>query len=138
MRLFAAALTLVAWVSAADAASLTITIENVRSADGDIYLSLYTSRAEWPDKSTREHDFMQKARAGEVVFRLDVPPGTYAVNGYHDENGNGKFDTNFLGIPEEGYFFSNNVRPFLAAPGFDAAKFTLPAEGRAITVHVVY
>jgi uncharacterized protein (DUF2141 family) len=79
-----------------------------------------------------------KAQAGRIFFRLEVPPGTYAVNGFHDENSNGQFDTNFLGIPGEGYFFSNDVRPFLSAPGFDAVKFAVPPEGRAITVHVVY
>ncbi len=72
------------------------------------------------------------------VFRLDVAPGIYAINGFHDENGNGKFDTNFLGISEEGYFFSNNVRPFLSAPGFEAVKFVVPPEGRAMTVRVIY
>jgi uncharacterized protein (DUF2141 family) len=124
--------------TSAQAASLTITVDEIRSAKGDIRLSLYASRAEWPDKSTKDHDFVTKARADRIVFRLDVPPGTYAVNGFHDENGNGKFDTSAIGIPEEGYFFSNNVRPFLSAPGFDAAKFTVPPAGREITVHLVY
>ena len=122
----------------AQAASLTITVDNIRSAKGDIRLSLYASPAEWPDNSTKDHDFVMKAQAGRVVFRLDVPPGTYAVNGFHDENGNGKFDTSLVGIPEEGYFFSNDVRPFLSAPGFEAVKFSVPPEGRAMTVHVVY
>jgi len=138
MRRFAAALPLVLAASMASAAPLTVTVDNIRSAQGVIRLSLYASPAEWPDKSSRDHDFALKAERGQVVFRLDVPPGIYAVNGFHDENGNGKFDTNFLGIPEEGYFFSNDVRPFLSAPAFDAAKFTVPAAGRTIIVHVVY
>jgi len=36
-----------------------------------------------------------------------IPPGTYAIACYHDENDNGKLDTNFLGIPKEGTGASN-------------------------------
>ena len=139
MKLFAAALLpAVRTMGTAVAAPLTITVDNIRSAKGEIRLSLYASPTEWPDNSTKDHDFAAKAQYGQVVFRLDVAPGTYAINGFHDENANGKFDTNFLGIPEEGYFFSNNVRPFLSAPAFEAAKFAVPPEGSAMTVRVIY
>jgi uncharacterized protein (DUF2141 family) len=138
MRLLGVALLLCGAAPAACAAELVITVENIRSAAGDIRLSVYATPEEWPDNSARDHDQVEKAALGHVVFRFELPPRTYAVNGFHDENGNGKFDTNFLGIPEEGYFFSNNVRPFLSAPSFAAASFPLPPEGAAITVRVVY
>jgi len=41
----------------------------------------------------------------------DIPPGTYALVVIHDENMNGKLDTNWVGIPKEGYGFSNDVKP---------------------------
>jgi uncharacterized protein (DUF2141 family) len=138
MKAAAAVLLLAVLATSAQAAPLTVTVDNIRSAKGEIRLSLYASPVEWPDKSAKEHDFVATAQQGQVVFRLDLAPGTYAINGFHDENGNGKFDTNFLGIAEEGYFFSNDARPFLSAPGFDAVKFAVPPEGRAVTVHVVY
>jgi uncharacterized protein (DUF2141 family) len=122
----------------AGAAELVITVENIRNAKGDMRISVYSSPAEWPDKSASEHDQAQKARTGSVVFRFDLPPGTYAANGLHDENGNGKMDTNFLGIPEEGYCFSNNARPVLSAPSFESASFKLSAEGAAITMRMRY
>ena len=77
------------------------------------------------------------AGAPEAVFE-GVVPGTYALATFHDENGNGTFDKNFLGIPEEGYGFSNGVRPFLSAPPFSAAAFVVPPEGTAIALHMVY
>src|SRR5260221_10400043 len=39
-----------------------------------------------------------------------------------------RFDQNFLGLPLEGYAFSQNVRPFLSAPRFDAAAVELRSE----------
>jgi len=134
----ASGLALLLWGATASAAELLVTVEGVRSDKGDLYVSLYAAPAEWPDKSARDHDQKQKARFGSVVFRYQLPPGTYAANGYHDENGNGKFDTDFLGIPEEGYMFSNDVKPFLSAPSFESAAFKLPPEGAQISMRVRY
>jgi len=59
-----------------------------------------------------------------------VPYGTYAVAAYHDEDGDGEFDRR-LGVPVEGYCFSNRATPRrLKPPTFDAAKFE---HGRAQT-----
>ena len=44
-----------------------------------------------------------------------LAPGKYAMVCYHDENGNGKFDENALGMPKEGYCFSNNIKPRFSA-----------------------
>jgi len=57
----------------------------------------------------------------------DVAEGTYAISVIHDANNNKKFDTNFLGIPTEGYGASQNKLPFAAAPKFDDNKFTVTA-----------
>ena len=59
-----------------------------------------------------------------VTFK-DVPAGTYAVSYIHDENGNGKMDTNFMGIPKEGYGCSNNAKGFMGPPKWEDAKFEL-------------
>jgi uncharacterized protein (DUF2141 family) len=120
------------------AVPLTVTIEHVRNDRGDIRLSVFASAEEWPSHSSMKDDYVVPAHAGSVVFKLDLPPGIYAINGFHDENRNKKLDRTALGIPEEGYFFSNNAKPFLSAPSFDAAKFTLPPEGAAIAIDVDY
>ena len=55
----------------------------------------------------------------------NLAEGTYAVSVIHDANNNKKFDTNFLGIPTDGYGASQNKLPFAAAPKFDDNKFTV-------------
>jgi uncharacterized protein (DUF2141 family) len=57
----------------------------------------------------------------------NVAEGTYAISVIHDANSNKKFDTNFLGIPTEGYGASQNKLPFAAAPKFEDNKFTVTA-----------
>jgi uncharacterized protein (DUF2141 family) len=73
-----------------------------------------------------------KDKSAQAVF-LDMPPGIYAVSFFHDANNNNSFDTNFLGIPKEGYGASRNNLPFAAAPTFEGNKFTLPVNS-AITL----
>ncbi len=124
--------------TAAPAASLTISVQGIRTSKGDIRLSVYASPAEWPDHAARDHSQVKSAKAGSVVITFDLPPGTYAVDGFHDEDGTGKFKTSLIGLPEEGYLFSNNVRPFLSAPSFQSASFKLPPEGAAISISVQY
>ncbi len=60
----------------------------------------------------------------------DILPGTYALAVIHDENMNGKLDTNWLGIPIEGYGFSNDAKGLFGAPSFSAARF--PYDGGTI------
>ena len=47
---------------------------------------------------------------------------------------NGKLDVNFLGIPTEGYGFSNDVTAALGPPTFSAASFTY--DGRNVDMHI--
>ncbi len=64
----------------------------------------------------------------------DIPPGTYALAVIHDENMNGKLDTGLLGIPAEGYGFSNDARAWFGAPSFSAASFAY--DGRTLDLTI--
>ncbi len=134
---FALALLLFA-ASPAHAAELTVTVDNLRNGNGNVRLSAYASAAEWPDHSLDANDKVEPAQTGGVVFHFDLPPGIYAVACFHDEDGDGAFEQNFLGIPKEGYGFSNNLHPIFSAPSFDAASVVLPPEGASIAIHMIY
>ena len=57
--------------------------------------------------------------AATLVFS-GLPSGTYALALIHDENGNGKLDT-MMGIPREGFGFSNNPAIRFGPPSFKSA-----------------
>ena len=65
---------------------------------------------------------------------LDIPPGTYDLAVIHDENMDGELDTNWLGVPTEGYGFSNDAKASMGAPSFDAASF--PYDGRSLDLTI--
>jgi uncharacterized protein (DUF2141 family) len=64
----------------------------------------------------------------------DIPPGTYAVVGYHDVNGNDEFDK-LLGMPREPYALSNNASEKLI-PTFRDASLTINAGDNAIIIRL--
>ncbi len=118
------------------AADLTVTITDIRSAKGSLGLSVVDSAAAWNDQAKAVARQRQPVQGAEVVFRFaDLPPGDYAVSVMHDENDNGKLDANFMGMPTEGYGFSNNPQT-LRKPTFEQARFPLEAGGSAINVRL--
>lgn len=120
------------------AADLVVSVTGVRNNDGVIRIALYDN----------EHDFPHNNEVGRVVpavegeTRIDfsgVADGTYAIAAYHDENDNNRFDKLLFGLPAEGFGFSNDARPFLSAPPFASAAFTVAETGVTnISFQMVY
>jgi uncharacterized protein (DUF2141 family) len=57
-----------------------------------------------------------------------LPVGLYAIKSFADENGNGKLDTNLIGLPVERYGFANDARGRMGPPAFDAAAVQVNAD----------
>jgi putative ABC transport system permease protein len=77
-----------------------------------------------------------RGRRATVTFE-DIPWGTYAVFLFHDENGNGTVDHNFLGIPTEPLGFSNFKPGILTGvPTFDDLKFPFGPKAKQLAIAV--
>lgn len=116
------------------ATDLTINLTGVRASTGVVKVALLDSQAAW-DGQAAPVDATGAAPDGDsATFRFtDLKPGTYAVAITHDENGNGKLDSNIVGMPTEGYGFSNNPR-VMRKPTFEEARFEVGQDDMAITV----
>lgn len=68
----------------------------------------------------------------------DIPSGTKALAVIHDENMNGKLDVNPIGMPIEGYGFSNDAKAFLGAPPFRAAGFKYDGVALSLIIKLNY
>jgi uncharacterized protein (DUF2141 family) len=131
------ALALASWT--ASAADVTVTVDQIQSADGKVYVTLWGNAETWLDDQKSLQNIGEPAKVGAVTFTLhDVAPGRYAIATFHDENDNGEMDFNFIGYPEEGYAFSRDVRPFLSAPSFESCAFEVGIDDAALTIHMVY
>ncbi|WP_247895779.1 DUF2141 domain-containing protein [Azospirillum brasilense] len=109
------------------AAALAVTVQGVRNGEGEVVLAV-CEEAAYPAGRCA---FRATAPAVEGSVRIavpDLPPGTYALRAYHDENGNGRLDRNLLGVPREGFGFGNDAPVLLAPPSFRDAAVTVGAE----------
>ena len=127
---------------AAMAADLEVSVEGLRSAEGNVRVALHrrADDAEFPDGDGVAGMFRPAEPDVVRIVFVDLPPGDYAVAVFHDADGDEELGTNILGIPIEGYGFSNDARGFMGPPSFDAAAVTVGADDdvRSIVVTIGY
>ena len=126
---------------AAKARGIKVEVTGIRNDKGQLGCSLWSGPQGFPrDSSHKLRYFFAPIHGnrGGCVFD-GVPAGDYAVSVFHDENGNGKFDSNFIGYPLEGYGFSNNAKAQFAAPSFGECQFHYDGNGwKQIPVTMIY
>jgi uncharacterized protein (DUF2141 family) len=126
---------------APDSGTIVVNIGPLRSTQGQVLVSLYNH----PDGFPRDRDAILQRRivdtidGDHVTVRFEnLPFGEYAIAMMHDENRSGGMDRGFLGVPKEGYGFSNNVKPKLSAPSFEKTKFLLNEKEVELDLEMVY
>lgn len=134
-----AALSLLALVAApAGAATIRVTVENVRPNQGKVVVCLWNEPKGFPDcdKSKPLRKVSKPASGATETFTFEnVSTGTYAIGVAQDVNGNGRVDTNFVGIPKEPVAMSNGAKGRLGPPSFKSAAFPL-ADDRSLTIRL--
>lgn len=100
--------------------NLEVKVDNIKNDNGDIMVGLYTADNSFP-RDASDGRVIKASKNGVTVVFLNIKPGTYAVSAMHDENGNKDLDQNKLGIPKEGFGFSNNARGVMGPPSFHKA-----------------
>lgn len=120
---------------------LRITVAGARRASGNVTVTLYGSRREdflaRGGRLARQRIPLAGATAAEACFTLPAP-GEYAVAVYHDENDDRDFNRNALGLPSEGYGFSNDAPTALGLPDFDAVRFAVPLGETRVAIRLRY
>ncbi len=123
-------------------AIITVQITGARNTNGNIVLYLWNDSSGFPTKSEKSLKVTTLKASqlvdGAIKTTFSVAPGTYGISVLHDENNNGKMDSNAFGVPKEGYGVSNNPITHFHAPSFDQAKFQVPPRGETIAIALRY
>jgi uncharacterized protein (DUF2141 family) len=120
---------------AAQAHTLTVTIDQISEQSGKLHVALYSDEQSY-QQGKEPVSAVIKAVSGttqQLVF-TDLAAGSYAIKIMHDANDNGELDRNIMGIPSEGYGFSNNAGKFGPA-SFKEASFRVAADTNQ-TIHI--
>ncbi|HVC49135.1 MAG TPA: DUF2141 domain-containing protein [Burkholderiales bacterium] len=118
-----------------------VQILNIRNNLGTVDCALFNSPTGFPVHFLRSamNLMAMKVRGNQARCDFeDISRGTYALAVIHDENMNGKLDTNMLGFPTEGYGFSNDVKTLFGAPSFSAASFRYDGGNLSMTISLHY
>ncbi len=104
--------------------SIEIEINNIAGSEGQMLIGLYNAETNWLKKVYKPG--RAKISDGKSAFVFtNIPDGIYAVSVFHDEDNDGKLDTNFFGIPSEDTGSSNDAPARFGPPKWKDAKFEL-------------
>lgn len=120
--------------------NLTVEIGGLYSTQGKVCLSLFSSSRGFPGDGERALK-KQCAKVTEIPMQIQfekLPAGTYAVVVYHDQNDNNNFDRNDLGMPLEGFGFSQNPEVKTSAPKFGESAFFIAGSQTKIQIELQY
>jgi uncharacterized protein (DUF2141 family) len=118
-----------------------VTVLDIRNSTGTVACALFESSDGFPTEFLLSATNVMLIKIRKAQARCDfedIPPGTYAIAVIHDENTNGKLDTNWLGIPREGYGFSNEEQGVAGLPSFSAAGFSYDGQNLELRIGLHY
>ena len=117
----------------AQTADIEVNIVGIKPISGKIMIALFNSKETYfeLDKMLAGYEINVDSTNLNCTFH-DLPFGTYAITIYHDEDNNGKMNRNWLGMPTEGYAFSNNFSSSIRPASFNDAAFELTSNTKLI------
>ncbi len=128
--------------SKSEKGTLIIQVNNLKNNNGKIIFHLFNNetRKYFPTKSDNSSlRIDSKISNNQVRITIeDLPYGSYAYTLHHDENDNRKMDKTWLGLPDEGWALSNELRPVISMPDFDEGKFQLNKPKLEVTTTLNY
>ncbi|MBK8491744.1 MAG: DUF2141 domain-containing protein [Saprospirales bacterium] len=117
---------------------ISVTIPNIKEVKGEIVIAIYDQTEKFPKVGETYRTVRFKVRSATETYTIkNVKQGECALAIYHDENSDGICNSNFFGIPKEGYGFSNNIKPVFRAPPYEACMIRIP-ENSSISVKLIY
>lgn len=110
-----------------EGSELRLELTGMSTAKGSIRLTLFNQAKGFPsdDKLAAKLLSVPAQKGRQVVVITGLQPGQWAIAAYHDENDNGKMDTNWFGVPKEKYGASNNARGTMGPPAYSDAKIVI-------------
>lgn len=107
--------------------SINITVNNVKSSKGIIKVCIFNTEKDFPEKTNLAVKCVNTtATKGVMQIKIEgIASGNYAIAVHHDENSDGKFNTNFFGIPKEASGASNGAKGKMGPPKYSDAVIAI-------------
>ncbi|WP_051200280.1 DUF2141 domain-containing protein [Flavobacterium subsaxonicum] len=115
-------------------------VSGIESNQGQIVLNVFKDDTAYENEQPFKTLAFEKTGLanGTITLSFTLEPGTYGITLIDDKNKNGKIDKNMLGIPKEGFGFSNFFMEKMKKPLFDEFKVKINAKENMITAKIKY
>jgi uncharacterized protein (DUF2141 family) len=126
--------------NSSSASDLTVELDGLKNQDGQVCLSLFDSSKGFPDreKNAFQKQCVPNANIPLFVTFKNIPLGSYAIAVLHDANQDNKINSNFLGIPTEGFGFSGNPSIISGPPKFNESAVVVTGNSLKIQIQLTY
>jgi len=110
-----------------NAEEVEVTISGLRNAKGNIVIGVFKDEATFQKETAfLSKSFIKKEIVGgKMKVTISLEPGVWGLSLLDDENTSGLMEYNFLGIPKEGFGFSDYYHSGLTKPKFKDFKFSV-------------
>jgi uncharacterized protein (DUF2141 family) len=119
------------------AGDVTLTLEGVQAKPGELYVSMQTQEQFMQPRGSYGEIVKVPTAGKQTITMKDVRPGDYAISVWHDVNSDHQFNRAANGYPLDGWTMIN-AEALRATPKFDQVKFSVPADGKALTLKMYY
>jgi len=122
------------------AQTLNIKIENIRNSKGRIYLGFFRDDPSFQEeKPFLEKRFSKESMEnGSFSVQVTIPQGLYGIVLLDDENNDDEMEYNWLGIPREGFGFSDFYLKGFRRPVFSDFDFIMTDSNKYIRIVIRY
>jgi len=120
---------------------LQITIDNVRSDKGIITVSVFLDQESFEAEKpflNRSFPKLDHVEGDIYTCSIDLPEGIYGIVVLDDENSDLNMNYNWMGIPKEGYGFSNFIHKGFSKPIYSDFDFELNAQSQEMNITLRY
>lgn len=117
---------------------LRITISGFENTNGQLVFALFDKQSDFNNENPLVGRFETLDSSSFELLINDLRAGYYGISCYHDENEDEELNTNFFGIPQEGFGFSTNPSIGFSAPAWNDIRFLLSAGDTTQTITLQY
>ncbi len=110
--------------------NVEVNVTGIRNNKGFIIISVFKDQATFEkEKPFLSKKFSKKEmNDAQLMAKFNLEEGVYGFALLDDENGDSKMEYSFLGIPHEGFGFSNYYHTGFTRPKFEAFKLNISTE----------
>jgi len=119
---------------------IQVVASGLQHQQGRFRMALFAAAEGFPEHAEKSLHWGYAAMQGSQgsMYFEPVAAGVYAVAVFHDEDGDGKMDKDWLGRPKEGWGVSRDAEGTFGPPSFEDAAFATAGDTMTVRVRMRY